>query len=253
MILRLDKTLPGKYDFSFQTRKVKAHNQPVRVHTRLEDQFYRKILCSRISSCGFLTFSNNLFFIQIIKQSINCVVSSITHDSLPKFGQVLDPTLGEIHRFGREELVETILELSVVVEGNSAQIVGERAEEVVLRWGKVRRVGRMWKNLPVEFLNGRFFHVCSVWSGVVMLKNYSMSARAFLLDCFIQTTKLLTITLSSDDQVPLKQFIIDNPLHIPPDAQHGRPERGVSFMSKLPCLKRVNLFWAVISAIESSP
>jgi hypothetical protein len=25
----------------------------------------------------------------------------------------------------------------------------------------------MWKNLPVEFLNGRFRHVCSVWSGVV--------------------------------------------------------------------------------------
>jgi hypothetical protein len=33
---------------------------------------------------------------------------------------------------------------------------------VVIRWGKVRRVGRMWKNLPVEFLNGRFRHVCSV-------------------------------------------------------------------------------------------
>jgi hypothetical protein len=33
---------------------------------------------------------------------------------------------------------------------------------VVIRWGKVRRVGRMRKNLPVEFLNGRFRHVCSV-------------------------------------------------------------------------------------------
>jgi hypothetical protein len=29
---------------------------------------------------------------------------------------------------------------------------------------------------------------------------------------------LLTIALSSDGQVPLKQFIMDNPLHIPPDA-----------------------------------
>jgi hypothetical protein len=28
------------------------------------------------------------------------------------------------------------LELSVIVEGNSAQIVGERAEEVVIRWSK---------------------------------------------------------------------------------------------------------------------
>jgi hypothetical protein len=33
------------------------------------------------------------------------------------------------------------LELSVTVEENSAQIVGERAEEVIIRWGKVRRVG----------------------------------------------------------------------------------------------------------------
>jgi hypothetical protein len=33
----------------------------------------------------------------------------------------------------------------------------------------------MWKNLPVEFLNGHFSHVCSVWSGVVLLKNHSMS------------------------------------------------------------------------------
>jgi hypothetical protein len=33
-----------------------------------------------------------------------------------------------------------------------------------------------WKNLPVEFMNGRFRHVCSVWSGVFMLKNHSMSS-----------------------------------------------------------------------------
>jgi hypothetical protein len=48
----------------------------------------------------FFNASTNLFFIQIIKQSINYVFSSITHDCLPKFGQVFDPTLGEISRFG---------------------------------------------------------------------------------------------------------------------------------------------------------
>jgi hypothetical protein len=35
------------------------------------------------------------------------------------FEQVFDPMLEEIHRFGRE-VVEQILELSVIVEGNSA-------------------------------------------------------------------------------------------------------------------------------------
>jgi hypothetical protein len=89
-----------------------------------------------------------------------------------------------------------------------------------------------------------------VWSGVVMLKNHSMSStRAFLLDCFVQTAKLLTVAFSSDGQVPIKQFIIENPTiyyQIP-------PERGVSLMSKLPCLKRANHFLAVLSAMESSP
>jgi hypothetical protein len=64
---------------------------------------------------------------------------------------------------------------------------------------------------------------------------------------------LLTIAFSSDGQDPLKQFITDAHLHIPPDSQHGRPERGVSLMYKLPCLKRANHCWAFLSAIESSP
>jgi hypothetical protein len=79
------------------------------------------------------------------------------------------------------------------------------------------------------------------------------STRAFLLDCFLQTAKLLTIALNSDGQVPIKQFIIDNPLHIPPDAQHWLAKSGLSLMSKLPCFKRANHFWAVLSAAKSSP
>jgi hypothetical protein len=68
-----------------------------------------------------------------------------------------------------------------------------------------------------------------VWSGVAMLKNHSMSStRTFLLNCFLQTAKLMTIAFSSDGQVPLKQFIMDNPLHIPPDAQYGLHERLAS-------------------------
>jgi hypothetical protein len=170
------------------------------------------------------------------------------------FGQVFDPRFEEIRRLGHEDFVEPILELSVVVEGNSAHIVAERAEEVEIRWGNVRRIGRLWKNLPVEFLNGRFRHVCSVWSGVVLVKNHSMSStRAFLLDYFLQTSKLLTVAFSRDGQVPLKQFIMNNPLYIAPDAQNGRAEPRVSLMSKLPYLKRADHFLAVISAIEFSP
>jgi hypothetical protein len=46
-------------------------------------------------------------------------------------GRFLDPTPEEIRRFGSEKVVEPILELSVVVEGNSEQIVGERGRK---RW-----------------------------------------------------------------------------------------------------------------------
>jgi hypothetical protein len=67
----------------------------------------------------FLTLSNNLFFTQIIKQLINYVFS-IIHDCLSTFGQVFNPILEEIHWFDHEEVVEPILELSVIVAGNSA-------------------------------------------------------------------------------------------------------------------------------------
>jgi hypothetical protein len=35
------------------------------------------------------------------------------------------------------------------------------------------------------------------------------STRAFLLDFFLPMAKLLTISFSSDGQVPLKQFLMD--------------------------------------------
>jgi hypothetical protein len=48
------------------------------------------------------------------------------------------------------------------------------------------------------------FFMFAVWSGVVMLKNRSMSSTgAFWLDCFLQTAKLLTRAFSSGGQVPL--------------------------------------------------
>jgi hypothetical protein len=42
-----------------------------------------------------------------------------------------------------------------------------------------------------------------------MLKNRPMSTRAFLLDCFLQTAKMLTMAFSSDGQV--KQVIMAKP------------------------------------------
>jgi hypothetical protein len=84
--------------------------------------FFMHVLGSCISLCCFLTLPNNLFFTQIIKQSINYISCFIIHDCPPTFGQVSDPTLEEICWFGREEVVEPILELIVIVQGNSAYL-----------------------------------------------------------------------------------------------------------------------------------
>jgi hypothetical protein len=64
--------------------------------------------------------ASKLFFTQTINY-----VFSIIHDCLPTFGQVFDLTFKEVHQFGREEVVEPILELSVV-EGNGADCWRER-------------------------------------------------------------------------------------------------------------------------------
>jgi hypothetical protein len=69
-----------------------------------------------------------------------------------------------------------------------------------------------------------------------------LSTQVFLLDCSLQTAKLLTIAFSSDGQVPLKQFIMDNPLHIPPNAQHCLVRSGVSLMSKIALLEACKPF-----------
>jgi hypothetical protein len=118
-----------------------------------------------ISSYGFLRLPNNLFSTQIIKQPINCVFSSIIHSCLPTFGQVFYPTLEEIGRFGREEFVEPILELSVVVEGNYTQIVGESG-----------RGDNPMGKVPESREDVEEWSLSSYVSGVVMLKNHSMSS-----------------------------------------------------------------------------
>jgi hypothetical protein len=95
----------------------------------MREQGITYILGWCISSCGFLTLPNNLFSTQVIKQSINYVFSSIIYDCLPTFGQVFNPTLEEIHRFGGEEIVQPILELSVAVERKNPRRLLEKEQK----------------------------------------------------------------------------------------------------------------------------
>jgi hypothetical protein len=65
------------------------------------------------------------------------------------------------------------------------------------------------------------------------------STWAFVLDCFLQTVKLLTIAFSSDGQVPLKQFIMDNPsisYQMPPRARSVTHVKIALFEARKPFL-----------------
>jgi hypothetical protein len=127
---------------------------------------------------------------------------------------------------------------------------GERAEEVVIRWDKVRGVGWIWKNLAVEFLNGRFRHVsvCVVGRCHAGESLHVVDPGVFagflppdgeVVDNSVQQWRSGTSQAVRNGQSP--------PYHT-----RCRPERGMSLMSKLPCLKRINHFWAIRSAIVFS-
>jgi hypothetical protein len=83
----------------------------------------------------------------------------------------------------------------------------------------------MWKYLPVEFLNGLFRHVCSVCVVGFCHAEESLHAvdQGVIARLLPPDGELLTIAFSSDGLVPLKQFIINNPLHIPPDGRMAAP------------------------------
>jgi hypothetical protein len=81
------------------------------------------------------------------------------------------------------------------------------------------------------------------------------SIQAFLLDCSLQTAKLLTTTFRSDGPVPLKQFIMDNPIHIAQNAAPSaaslleplKPFLGCSFSNRVFAVESTNVSGSLCS------
>jgi hypothetical protein len=61
-----------------------------------------------------------------------------------------------------------------------------------------------------------------------MLKNHSMSPRGVFAGLLPPDGEVVDSV--QQWQAPLKQFIMDNPLHIPPGAQHCRARSGMSLV-----------------------
>ena len=101
---------------------------------------------------------------------INYVFSIAVYDLLPSLDQFVDAVLPKVHGSGTEEFVEPVFKVLFIVEGNAPHMVRQRAEKIVIRGCKVRRIRRMLKNLPFELLKCDFDDLCNMRPSVVVKK-----------------------------------------------------------------------------------
>ena len=101
---------------------------------------------------------------------INYVFSVAVYDLLPPLDQFVDAVPPKIPGSGTEEFVEPAFKVLFIVEGNAPHMVRQRAEKIVIRGCKVRRIRRMLKDLPFELLERGFDDLCNMRPGVVVKK-----------------------------------------------------------------------------------
>ena len=66
--------------------------------------------------------------------------------------------------------VKPVFKVLFIVEGNAPHMVRQRAEKIVIRGCKVRRIRWMLKKLPFELLECGFDDLCNMRPGVVVKK-----------------------------------------------------------------------------------
>ena len=71
---------------------------------------------------------------------INYVFSVAVYDLLPPLDQFVDVIPPKISGSGIEEFVKPVFKVLFIVEGNAPHIVRQRAEKIVIRGCKVRRI-----------------------------------------------------------------------------------------------------------------
>ena len=99
---------------------------------------------------------------------INYVFSVAVYDLLPPFDQFVDAVPPKISGSGIEKFVEPVFKDLFIVEGNAPHMVRQRAEKIVIRGCKVRRIRRMLNDLPFEPLE------CGM-KPVVVVKKYGLA------------------------------------------------------------------------------
>ena len=107
---------------------------------------------------------------------INYVFSVAVYDLLPSLDQFVAAVSPKTPGSGIEEFVEPVFKVLFIVEGNAPYMVRRRAEKIVIRGCKVRRIRRMLKDLPFELLECGFDDLCNMRPGVVV-KKYGLPCR----------------------------------------------------------------------------
>ena len=69
-----------------------------------------------------------------------------------------------------KKFFEPVFKVLFIVEGNAPHMVRQRAEKIVIRECKVRKIRRMLKDLPLELLECGFDDLCNMRPGVVVKK-----------------------------------------------------------------------------------
>ena len=101
---------------------------------------------------------------------INYVFSVAVYDLLPPLDQFVDTVPPKIPGSGIEEFVEPVFKVLFIAEGNAPHMVRQRAEKIVIRECKVRRIRRMLKDFPLELLECGFDNLCNMRPGIVVKK-----------------------------------------------------------------------------------
>ena len=101
---------------------------------------------------------------------INYVFSLAVYNLLPPLDQFVDAVPPKIPGSGIEEFVEPVFKVLFIVKGNAPHMVRQRAEKILIRGCKVRRIRRMLKDLPFELLQCGFDNLCNMRPGLVMKK-----------------------------------------------------------------------------------
>lgn len=86
----------------------------------------------------------------------------------------------KIARSGIEENTEPVVKILFTVEDNAHHIVRHGEEKIVIRRCKVRRILRMLKDLPFEFMDYGFDDLCNTGPGVIVEESNTLFHVVYL-------------------------------------------------------------------------